>query len=113
MNLALYVGLPTERRGLQSSFLPVLRGSMAIIGARLVLNVRGVLMEGSGPVSHLTTMAFQKPAQKGSALTSGEETMSSQPHAWSTVAESVTVDPEVMQTIEEVQVEMPDEAHGV
>ena len=113
MNLALYVGLPVERRGLQSSFLPVLRGSMAIIGARLVLNVRGVLMEGSGLVSHLTTMAFQKPAQKGSALTSGEETMPSQSQAWSNVTESVTVDPEAMQTIEEVQVEMPDEAHSV
>lgn len=60
-NLVIYVVLPVERRGLVASLLPVLRGSMAIVGSRIVLNVRGVLTKGSDHSSNLSTMSFRTP----------------------------------------------------
>ncbi|KAI5116528.1 hypothetical protein M0805_005514 [Coniferiporia weirii] len=43
-NLILLVSLPPDRIGLGSSFTPVLRASYSVVGGRIMLNLRGVLM---------------------------------------------------------------------
>ena len=59
--LVIYLVLPHERRGLALSFLPILRKSMAIFGARIVLNVRGVLTRNDHS-SYISSIAFQTPS---------------------------------------------------
>ena len=75
-NLVIYVVLPVDRRGLVASLLPILRGSMAIIGGRIVLNVRGILT-GNEQLSHLSSMSFQTPRSKGTST--GETLFSDSP----------------------------------
>ena len=42
-NLIIYTALPASRKGLLNSMLQLLRSTMSITGARILLNVRGVI----------------------------------------------------------------------
>lgn len=46
-NLLIYVGLPSQRQGLDAALVPMLSSSMAIIGSRIVLNFKGAYKDSS------------------------------------------------------------------
>lgn len=60
INLATYVALPTSRLGLVRALPPMLFSSMAILGSRISLNVRGVVTgAGGSSVTKVTWDAFR------------------------------------------------------
>lgn len=64
LNLVFLAALPANRAALAPMLTPVLRASFSIIGSRLMLNLRGVLMTGDesvnlGGTSALRTSRFR------------------------------------------------------
>lgn len=56
MNVTIYLALPPNRQALTLAVLPVLRSSMAIIGTRIILNVRGVLSETHNELARVSVI---------------------------------------------------------
>lgn len=63
-NVVIYAALPSNRRGLDAALVPMVSTNMAIIGARIILNVRDALRESDDGVMSSSVAGSQFQARR-------------------------------------------------